>query len=308
MNFKGKNIVVTGGAGAIGSNLVKRLSKEGATVNVIDDLSSGFEKNISDIWNVNLYKGSIVGDYSLAMTFSEDIDIVFHLAALFANQNSVDHPALDLSINGLGTLRLLQKAKARKVKRFIYISSSCVYGSKGNTLDTPYAITKSLGEKYTTYFNKQFNLDTVILRLFNNYGVNEYPGEYRNVIPNFMKLALGGKPLPITGTGKETRDFTYVEDTVEAICRAALKNEALGQTIDIGTGKETRIMDLAQKINKLTNNSAGYEVKEARDWDKITTRVASTARMKELLEYTPQTKLNEGLKKTLAWFKREGIQ
>jgi len=253
-----------------------------------------------------------VNDAVLDRVFQEDIDVVFHLAANFANQNSVDFPRQDLSTNGMGTLKLLEYAKNAKVERFVYASSSCVYGNKTEelreddpefNLDTPYAITKLLGERYTTFFHSHDKVNTVIVRYFNAYGEGEHPGKYRNVIPNFFALAMRGKPLPITGTGEETRDFTCNSDTIEGTIRTAEYDEAIGQIFNIGSGKETKIIDLAHKINRITGNTAGIDFKERRSWDYIQRRVASIEKANALLKFQPTVELADGLQSTYTWLK-----
>ena len=311
MNWSKKNVLVTGGAGAIGSNLVKALLARGCqNIYVLDDLSSGRKDNLLDGPEVHFLHDTIVNDEILERIFQENITVVFHLAANFANQNSVDFPRLDLTTNGMGTLKLLEYARKVKVERFVYISSSCVYGNKNTSLheddleynlDTPYAITKLLGERYITFFHKHDRLKTVILRYFNAYGPGEFPGKYRNVIPNFFALALQGQPLPITGTGEETRDFTFNGDTVEGTVRAAEYKQAIGKIINIGSGRETKIVDLAEKINRLTGNTAGIVFKERRSWDLIQRRVASIEIAKKVLAYHPSVDLDEGLNHTFSW-------
>ena len=153
---------------------------------------------------------------------------VFHLAALFANQNSVEHPDRDLTVNGLGVVKVLEHAQRAGVAKVLYTSSSCVYGNKAVMRetdidfkpDTPYAITKLLGEQYCRFWSEFHKLDTVMVRLFNTYGPGEHPGRYRNVIPNFMKLAMAGEALADHGTGEETRDFNFVADTVAGMILA----------------------------------------------------------------------------------------
>lgn len=313
MNWKNRHVFVTGGAGAIGSNLVRALLERGCrNIYVLDDLSSGRKENIPDVPEVFFLKDSIVNDDILKRVFSERIDVVFHLAANFANQNSVDFPRLDLNTNGLGTLKLLEYSRDARVERFIYVSSSCVYGNKDialreddpeYNLDTPYAITKLLGERYTTFFHQHNGLPTVILRYFNAYGPGEYPGKYRNVIPNFLALAMKGESLPITGTGEETRDFTFNRDTVEGTIRAAEVEQAIGNIFNIGSGRETKIIDLAQKINILTGNTEGLILKNPRSWDFIRRRVASIEKARNILGYHPTVELDEGLERTYSWLK-----
>jgi len=315
--FSDKKIFVTGGAGFIGSNLVKYLVEKTnvSKVIVLDDLSSGHDWLLPNDDRVILVKGSILDEEKLKRCFLEKPDIVFHLAAHFANQNSVEHPETDLLVNGLGTLKVLQYASIANVSRFIYASSGCsVYGHDAPlpfredmppTLhyDTPYQIHKLLGELYCNYFHFYYKLPIVNLRFFNVYGPGEVPGRYRNVIPNFIYWALNKKPLPITGTGEETRDFTYVEDIVEGCLRAAIIPEAVGEAFNLASEKETKIIDLAKMINKLTGNDAGIIFKPKRSWDRSIRRRAAIEKAKRMLGYRPKVDIREGLRRTVKWFK-----
>ncbi|MFV1991073.1 MAG: NAD-dependent epimerase/dehydratase family protein, partial [Acidimicrobiales bacterium] len=231
-HYKDKNILITGGAGAIGSNLTRRIAQLGARcVIVLDDMSAGYAWNIPDMPNVLLVKGSVVDDTALNRVFNERPSIVFHLAAFFANQNSVDYPERDLDVNGRGTLKVLEYSVLQMPDRFVYASSGCsIYGNQAPLplkedftsmhLTSPYQITKMLGELYANFFWHHHDLPIVKTRLFNSYGPGEVPGQYRNVIPNFIYWAMSGKPLLYTGTGVETRDFTHVDDIVDALLRA----------------------------------------------------------------------------------------
>ena len=186
-----------------------------------------------------------------------------------------------------------------------------MYGSQGPLplkedfislhLDTPYQINKLLGEVYCNFFYDYYKLPLTIARYFNVYGPGEVPGRYRNVIPNFIWWAMHGKPLPITGTGEETRDFTYVDDIVEGTLRIAVTKTVIGEAINLASETETKIIDLAEKINKITNNSAGISKKSKRDWDKISRRCASKQKANKILGYAPQTDIKTGLKNTYSW-------
>lgn len=313
--YKDKKILVTGGAGAIGSNLVKTLLKSNPKkIIVIDDLSSSYKWLLPRDEKVYFIEGSILDDEKLKRAFSFKPNYVFHLAAHFANQNSVDHPETDLLVNALGTLRVLGYANLINVDRVIYASSGCsVYGSQAPLplkedfislhLDTPYQINKLVGELYCNYFNDYYKLPVAIARFFNVYGPGEVPGKYRNVIPNFMWWGMHGKPLPITGTGEETRDFTYVGDIVDGALRMGVIEEAIGEAINLATGTETRVIDLANWINEITGNKAGIVFRERRDWDKAIRRRASIEKARRILGYKPKTDMKTGLRKVYKWFK-----
>jgi nucleoside-diphosphate-sugar epimerase len=314
-HYSGKRILITGGAGCIGSNLTRTLLKaEPERIIVIDDLSASFEWNIPKHQKVVFIHGSILDEEKMKRAFSYKPHYVFHLAAHFANQNSVDHPETDLLVNGLGTLKTLEYANLTGVEKFIFASSGCsVYGSQAPLplkedfvslhLDTPYQIHKLLGELYCNYFHNYYGLPVAIARYFNVYGPGEVPGKYRNVIPNFIWWAMHGQPLPITGTGEETRDFTYVEDIVDGTLRMGVVEEAVGEAINLASGTETRIIDLANWINEITGNKAGIIFKPRRDWDKAIRRRASIEKARKILGYEPKTDMKTGLKKVYEWIK-----
>jgi UDP-glucose 4-epimerase len=312
-NFEGKLVLVTGGAGAIGSNLTRALATAGARVIVLDDLSSSERWNVPSIPGVLFVEGDILDEVKLKRVFFERPQIVFHLAAFFANQNSVDHPERDLMVNGMGTLRLLEYAALTGVERFVYASSGCsIYGSSAPLplreefmslhLSSPYQITKMLGELYCNFFLNHHDLKVVKPRFFNSYGPGEVPGQYRNVIPNFIFWAMKGQPLPITGSGEETRDFTYVEDIVDGLLKSGTLDTAIGNEFNLASGVETRIIDLAQMINTLTDNQGGIRYVQRRKWDTKPRLLASIDRARELIGYNPSTPFNEGLQKTIVWF------
>ncbi|RLI95505.1 MAG: nucleotide sugar epimerase [Candidatus Altiarchaeales archaeon] len=312
--YDDKTILVTGGAGAIGVNLCKRLGRLNAKkVIILDNLSSSYLWNIPNADNIRFIKGDVLDDEILRRVFKERPDYVFHLAAHFANQNSVDNPETDLMINGLGILKVLQYAHLVNVKRFVYSSSGCgVYGLDSKipfneddisiSLYTPYQVTKLLGELYTNYFYNLYNLPVVNARFFNVYGPGEVPGKYRNVIPNFFYWAINKKPLPITGTGNETRDWTYVDDIIDGLLAMGIKEEAVGEAINLGSGKEHRVIEMAEIINKLTGNESGVIYIKRRDWDVKERLLSSIKKARRLLGYNPKTKFRSGLKNTYEWF------
>ena len=312
-DYAGSRVLVTGGAGCIGSNLVRALVKANVEkVIVLDDFSSSYRWNLPNHPGVTLVSGSILCEENLKRAFSEKPQYVFHLAAHFANQNSVDHPETDLMVNGLGTLKVLQYSHLVGVEKFVFASSGCsVYGSQALLplkedfvslhLDTPYQIHKLLGELYCNYFHNYYGLPVAIARYFNVYGLGEVPGKYRNVIPNFIWWALHKQPLPITGTGEETRDFTFVEDIVDGTLRIGIIKEAVGEAINLASETETRVIDLAHWINELSGNEAEVIFKPRRDWDKVIKRRASIEKARKILGYQPETEMKAGLKKTYEW-------
>jgi len=312
--YQDSTILVTGGAGAIGGNLCRKLTTLGAKkVIILDNLSSSYEWNISRAPDTMFVQGDILDDAILKRVFKEKPDYVFHLAAHFANQNSVDNPEKDLMINGIGILKVLQYAQLVGVKRFVYSSSGCgVYGLESKMpfkehdvsihLHTPYQVTKLLGELYTNYFHNLYGLPIVNARFFNSYGPGEVPGKYRNVIPNFFYWAMKGQALPITGEGTETRDWTYVGDIVNGLLAMGVKEKAIGEAFNLGASKEQRVIDMANTVNKLAGNEAGILFKERRDWDVKTRLLSCITKAETVLGYKPKMKFETGLKETHKWF------
>lgn len=313
-DYEGKTILVTGGAGAIGGNLCRKLSEMNAyKVIILDDLSSSYEWNIPKADNIFFVKGSILNDEMLKRVFKEKPDYVFHLAAHFANQNSVDNPEKDLMINGIGILKVLQYAQLVNVKRFVYSSSGCgVYGLDSKmpfeehdisiSLHTPYQVTKLLGELYTNYFHNLYNMPIANARFFNSYGPGEVPGKYRNVIPNFFYWAMKEISLPITGNGTETRDWTYVGDIVNGLVAMGIEEEAIGEAFNLGSGIDHQVIEMATIVNGLTNNKAAVTFKERRDWDVKTKLLSCVDKANRVLGYRPQMKFEDGLRNVHTWF------
>ena len=311
--YKGKSVLITGGAGCIGSNLTKALIKaEAAKITVLDDLSAAYKWNIPDAPNVVFIQGSVLHEEVLKRAFSLKPDFVFHLAAHFANQNSVDNPETDLMVNGLGILKVLEYACLVNVRRFVYSSSGCgVYGLDSKmpfeehdisiSLHTPYQVTKLLGELYTNYFYNLYGLPIVNARFFNVYGPGEVPGRYRNVIPNFFYWAMHGQALPITGDGTETRDWTYVDDIMNGLLAMGIREKAIGEAINLGSGNEHKVIDMANMVNEITGNKAGVVYTKRRNWDAKHRLLSSIEKAKRLLDYQPQTEFEAGLRRVHEW-------
>lgn len=315
--YKGATILVTGGAGAIGSNLCRALAEAGAAkVVILDNLSAAREWNIPNLPNVLFVHGDMTNDVDLKRVFHEKPQYIFHLAAFFANQNSVDFPERDLLVSQLGTVKMLEHAVLQGgIKRFVYAGSGCaIYGSEAPLplkedfvsmhLTTPYQISKMAGELYANFYWHHYGLPVVKTRFFNSYGAGEIPGQYRNVIPNFIFWAMKGQPLPITGTGKATRDFTYVGDLVNGLLRAGHYEKAIGAEMNLAGGREIEIIQLAEMINSITGNTAGIVYAERRKWDTKSRLLASIDRARDLLGYEPTMQFEQGIKITYEWFQQ----
>lgn len=321
-DYDGKTILVTGGAGAIGGNLCRKLSELNARkVIILDDHSSSYEWNIPKSKNIMFIQGSILDDEMLKRAFKEKPEYVFHLAAHFANQNSVDNPEVDLMVNGMGILKVLEYAQLVGIKRFVYSSSGCgVYGLDSKmpfeehdtsiSLHTPYQVTKLVGELYTNYFHNLYGMPIANARFFNVFGPGEVPGRYRNVIPNFFYWAMNGKPLPITGDGTETRDWTYVDDIISGLLAMGIKEEAIGEAFNLGSAKEHRVIDMANMVNNLAGNKAGIIYAERRNWDVKCKLLSSVDKARRVLGYQPRMGFEDGLKNVHQWFSDnwDGIQ
>ncbi|HSD05592.1 MAG TPA: NAD-dependent epimerase/dehydratase family protein [Nitrosopumilaceae archaeon] len=310
-NFSGASILVTGGNGAIGSNLVRKLLNMNSKVVVLDDFSQSKTGNLPSNRNLCVIKGDITNKKILSKVFSHQFDYVFHLAARFANELSIKDPLEDLRVNVQGTLQILMHASKQKPERLLYTSSSSIYGPQESTKlkeslilhpSTPYAASKLTAEHYCRTFHELHGIDCTIVRLSNSYGAFDPPGKYRNVIPNFMHAAVRGKNLIITGTGNETRDFTYVDDCVNGIILAATQKRGKNETFNLGTGKETPVRKIADMILKITKSRSKIVFKPMRSFDHIKRRKMDISKAQKMLHYNPTTDIETGLAKTYQWF------
>lgn len=318
--YNGRNILVTGGAGAIGSNLIIALSKlvgDGGKIVILDNLSSIKEKNtwnVTPLQNIMFVEGDVRSDIDLKRVFKEDIIIVYHLAAFFANQNSIDYPEVSAEVDILGQIKLLEYSRLGGVERFVYASSGCaIYGSYPKLplkedfismhLTTPYQINKMTGEMYCNFYSHHYDMRIVNCRFFNSYGPGEIPGQYRNVIPNFIFWAMKGKSLLITGTGEETRDFAFVLDLVQGIVKAGYYKEACGENFNLASGREISIIEMANLVNEVTENPAPIITTERRKWDTKPRLLASIEKAKALIGYQPIVDFKDGFMKNIEWFK-----
>jgi UDP-glucose 4-epimerase len=313
MTWRRVSVLVTGGAGCIGGRLCERLVSLGADVTTIDNLDSGYTWRLPPAIK-SFVQGNILDEKALSHAFDYQPRVVFHLAALFANQNSLDHPEQDLAVNGLGTLRVLERSIRCKAARLVYASSSCVYGNaiaEPNGLNgpvacarTPYQATKLLGEQYAQIFRDRLSIVTV--RIFNCYGPGDVPGKYRSVVPNFVAAALRDKPINVHGEGTDTRDYTYVDDVVEGLLQSALATRASGRTYDIGSGVETSVLSLATMIRSLCASKSPIFNVPKREWDVVRRRRADTETAGEDLGWKAKVDLSLGLAATIKWHRSYG--
>ncbi|MEM3578963.1 MAG: SDR family oxidoreductase [Candidatus Bathyarchaeia archaeon] len=297
-------LLVTGGAGFIGSHLVERLLKEGYDVVVLDNLSSGKIENLN-IENPRLtfFKGDICGEKSVKKAL-KDVEVVFHLAALVDVPFSVKNPTLVNHVNVCGSLNILeQSVRKGVVEKFIFASSCAVYGEpKYLPVDeehptnplSPYAASKVAVEKYCHVFNNLYGLKTVSLRLFNVYGPRQEGEAYSGVITRMIRNLTAGKPPVIFGDGTQTRDFVYVLDVVEAFYKAMNTRQCEGE-INIGSGKETSIIELAKALIKKFNLKDVKPVHMEPRIGDIKRSWANIEKAKRLLGYEPKFSLYEGL-------------
>ena len=310
--MKDKRIVITGGAGFIGSNMARTLSKENK-VTVIDDLSTGYIKNIQDFVDSNaigFIKGSIT-DLDLLQEAFKDVDNVFHEAAIPSVPRSVKDPISSNFVNVNGTLNVLVAARDNNVKKIVYASSSSVYGDtptlpKKEDMQThplsPYAVCKLTGEYYCQVFNNIYNLPTASLRYFNVYGPRQDPlSEYAAVIPKFITCLLNEESPIIFGDGEQTRDFTFIEDVVQANILAA-ESDATG-VFNIAGGKRISINDLVCSIRVMAEKDIEPVYTDPRPGD-IVHSLADISKAKEQFHFNPKFTMDNGLEATVEWFRK----
>ena len=298
-----KRALVTGGAGFIGSHLTRRLLADGWHVTVIDDLSEGKWANLPRHKNLTKHKRSILDPISALV---KDTDVIFHLAALPRLQRSVDDPLQTHKVNVDGTLNLLLEAKKHNVKRFVFASTSSVYGNKNKTPFredmipdplVPYSLQKLTSEGYCQLFSRLWGLPTIILRYFSVYGPAMNPhSPYALLIPKFIKLMKLGKTPVINGDGKQTRDFTYIDDVVEATILAA-RSPISGEVLNIGSGNTISVLRVVELLNKYL----GKRIRPTHGPAVIEPRVtlANSAKAKKLLGWKPTICLEDGLARML---------
>lgn len=308
-----KRFLVTGGAGFIGSHIVEALVKKGQGARVLDNFLSGRKENLKAVIDrIELIKGDIRSN-DTCLKVTKGVDFVLHQAALRSVPKSMINPWEYNDVNIQGTLNLLKACVKNKVKIFVFASSSSVYGEarifpeKEDFLPqpiSPYALTKLAGEHYCRIFSYNYGLPTISLRYFNVFGPRQsLDDEYAVVIPKFINCLLKNEPAPIYGAGKQSRDFTYVENVVVANILATQRRNAKGEVFNIASGKDYSVLDLLKILNKLMQKDIKPIFKDGRPGDVFRT-LADLSRSRKGLGFKPEIDFIKGLKLTLEYFKK----
>jgi len=310
IHLENARVLVTGGAGFIGSNLVRRLIREGAVVTVLDDLFTGRLENLPRK-GYEFVQGSVC-DPAVVDRLVGEAEVVFHAAA----RNivvSTRNPREDFETNIGGTLNVLlaARAAANRVKRVVYTSSTSVYGNPRYlpineddhlSLLTPYAVSKLGGENYCMAFFESYSVPTTAVRYSNVYGPGQDPANpYCGVVAKFIECLTGGRAPVIHGDGEQTRDFTFIDDAVEATVLAAQSDRALGEVFNVGTGVETRVNELAALLTRILGLDLQPEHTNRRDIDNIRRRVVNIEKTRRTLRWVPAMTLENGLRATVRW-------
>jgi nucleoside-diphosphate-sugar epimerase len=307
-----KKALITGGAGFIGSHIAEELANRGCSIIILDDLSSGHLRNIEKIGSaVEFVRGDIQDEKKLADVIS-GCDVVFHQAAVVSVTKTVTDPVHSTAVNDLGTLKVLEAARLNGVRRVVLASSSAVYGDdpqlpKVESMTprplSPYAVQKLTNEYYAQLYNSLYGLEVVCLRYFNVYGPRQDPSSpYSGVISIFMTRAKSCTAPTIYGDGRQSRDFVFVKDVVQANLLAASSPAAPGQVFNVGTGSSIEINTLWNKIAELAQCSAAPDYEASRPGD-IVHSVAGIHEAQERLGFRPAVSLDQGLADTFTWYR-----
>ena len=304
--------LVTGGAGFIGSHIAEELVRRGKEVRVIDNFITGRKENLALFLDkIELLEGDI-RDFKTCQKALKGITYVLHQAALPSVPRSIQDPLLTNDINVRGTLNLLLASSEAKIKKFVFSSSSSVYGDdpnlpkkegkEGNPL-SPYAASKLVGEKYCQVFSQTHSLPTVCLRYFNIFGPHQDPfSQYAAAIPNFITRVLKGQAPIIFGDGEQSRDFTYVDNVVLANFLALNSTQSLGDVFNIACGERITVNSLASQINEILGKNISPVHEKPRHGD-IRHSFADISKAREMLKYEPKVRFREGLERTIRWYK-----
>ena len=306
-------VVVTGGAGFIGSHIASALMSSGARVRILDDLSTGHRENLDEIGgNFDFIEGS-VADENLLSKALEDAELIFHEAAIPSVPRSVDEPRQTHIASVDGTFSLLLAARDRGVKRVVYAASSSAYGDQPKLPKTehmppdplsPYAVAKLVGEYYCQVFTRVYGLETVSLRYFNVFGPRQDPGsQYSGVVSRFISALFSGEQPVIFGDGEQSRDFTYIDNVVAANLSAASAKDASGKVINVANGERVTLNQLLSELKELTGKQdVNAEYADARVGD-VRHSLADITRARKILNYESKVDLREGLRRTIDWWK-----
>lgn len=308
--------LVTGGAGFIGSHIAARLAGAGEKVRIFDNFSFGNMDNLNGLaGRVEVISGNLLNPPALRRAMT-GVNVVFHQAALRSVPFSVENPALVNQVNIEGTLNVLVAARDAGVGRVVYASSSSVYGNSAvlpKTEDyapnpaSPYAVSKLTGEYYCKVFTELYRLETVSLRYFNVFGPRQDPkSEYSAVIPRFIDAALRAEPFVIHGDGTQSRDFTYIDNVVDANLLAAESPEASGETFNVGQNRAVTLLDVVDLLRKFIGPDLGWSHTEARAGD-VKHSLADIAKAERMLGYRPRVAFEEGLARTVEYFRNQQL-
>lgn len=307
-------VLVTGGAGFIGSHIAAACVTAGARVRVIDDLSTGHRANLEAIDGPVDFIEASLADEDAARRALEDVEVVFHEAALPSVPRSVENPRETHRACIDSTFNLLLAARANRVRRIVYAASSSAYGDQPTLPKTeemrpeplsPYAVAKLVGEYYCQVFTRAYNLETVCLRYFNVFGPRQDPSsQYSGVISRFISALMRNEPPVIFGDGEQSRDFTYVSNVVDANLRAAETTKGIGEIINIANGERITLNELLNLLKSITgHDDVQPEYRESRPGD-VRHSLADITRAREMLGYEPSVNLREGLQKTIEWWQQ----
>ncbi len=306
-------VVVTGGAGFIGSNVVRLLVDQGDDVSVVDDISSGYRENLADTVNVELYEGD-VREQGLLDEICAGADVVFHLAAAVGNLQSIENPQRDTEINVLGTLRVLEAARRCGVRKIVYSSSAAIFGELKHlpiredhpiAPNSPYGVSKLAGEKMCLAYAMLYGFEAVALRYFNVYGVHQRFDAYGNVIPIFVHRLLHGEPLTIFSDGEQTRDFVNVADVARANLLAA-RAEGVSGAFNVASGGSITINRLVELLMEASGVEPTVESRPPRPGD-VRDSLADVSEAGRQLGWEPRVDLDEGLAEYVAWMRSDVV-
>jgi len=306
--------LVTGGAGFIGSHIVERLVSMGKSVRVFDNFSFGSKENLNGIGErVEILSGDLL-DLDAVQKAMEGVQVVFHQAALRSVPFSVEHPSLVNRVNVEGTLNVLTAARDAKAGRVVFASSSSVYGEEKKLPSSeqqlpkpisPYAVSKLAGEHYCNAFTKLYGLKTVSLRYFNVFGPRQDPNsEYAAVIPRFILCALRGEPFQVHGDGLQSRDFTYIDNVVDANLLAASTRQGIGGVFNVGQNRAYTLLDLIDLLRSVLKTELRGFHTDARSGD-VRHTLADLSQSRRCLDYQPRISFEEGIVKTVKYFSRQ---